>query len=64
MRFYLSIFSTGLNTRILSIHGTGFGNGAPPLLIGSVRGTWRDGSYTVDTERHVMEGSGKGAFHF
>jgi len=25
---------------------------------GSVRGTWREGSYTKDSEGHVMEGSG------
>jgi hypothetical protein len=29
---------------------------------GSVRGTWREDSYTEDFERHVMDGSGKGAF--
>jgi hypothetical protein len=29
---------------------------------GSVRGTWREGSYTEGSERHVMEGSGNGAF--
>jgi hypothetical protein len=28
---------------------------------GSVRGTWRDGSYTAGYDRHVMEGSGKEA---
>jgi hypothetical protein len=26
--------------------------------IGSVRGTWMEGSYTKDSERHVMESSG------
>jgi len=31
---------------------------------GSVRGTWREGSHSEDSERHVMEGSGKVAFHF
>jgi len=29
---------------------------------GSVRGTWREGSYTEDSVRHVMEGAGNGAF--
>ena len=29
---------------------------------GSVRGAWREGSYTDDSEIHVMEGSGTGAF--
>jgi hypothetical protein len=29
---------------------------------GSVRGTWREGSGTEDSERHELEGSGKGAF--
>jgi hypothetical protein len=28
---------------------------------GSVRGTWRDSSYTEGYDRHVMEGSGNGA---
>jgi hypothetical protein len=28
---------------------------------GSVKGTWREGSFTEDSERHVLEGSGKGA---
>jgi len=38
----------------------------PSPYRGSVRGTWRGGgaSYTEDSERHVMEGCGKGAFHF
>ena len=27
-----------------------------------VRGTWRKGSNTEDSERYVMEGSGNGAF--
>jgi hypothetical protein len=29
---------------------------------GCVRGTWREGSYTEDAKRHIMEGSGEGAF--
>jgi len=29
---------------------------------GSVRGTWREGSYTEDSVRHVREGTGNGAF--
>jgi hypothetical protein len=29
---------------------------------GSVRGTWREGSYTEDSERHVLEAYGKEAF--
>jgi hypothetical protein len=29
---------------------------------GYVRGTWREGSYIEVSEKHVMEGSGKGAF--
>jgi len=29
---------------------------------GSVRGTWREGFYTEDPLRHVMEGAGNGAF--
>jgi hypothetical protein len=32
--------------------------------IGSVRGTWREGSYTEDSERHVIEGSGNAAILF
>jgi len=28
----------------------------------SVSGTWREVSYTEDSERHVMEGSGNVAF--
>jgi hypothetical protein len=32
------------------------------LCRGSVRGTWREGSYTEDSERQVMEGSGSRAF--
>ena len=34
------------------------------LYKGSVRGTWREGTYTEDSERHVIlvEGSGIGAF--
>jgi hypothetical protein len=31
-------------------------------LRGSVSGTWRERSYTEGSERHVMEGSGRGAF--
>jgi len=27
----------------------------------SLRGTWRDSSYTEGYDRHVMEGSGNGA---
>jgi hypothetical protein len=34
----------------------GFGNEA------SVRGNWREGSYSGDSERHVMEESGNTAF--
>jgi hypothetical protein len=34
------------------------------LYRGSVRGTWRESSYTEDSERHVIEGSGNGAFLF
>jgi hypothetical protein len=33
------------------------------LCRGSVRGTWREGSYTEDSMRHLMEGCGNGAFH-
>jgi hypothetical protein len=29
-----------------------------------VRGSWRKGSHTEDSKRHVIEGSGKGAFLF
>jgi len=29
---------------------------------GSVRGTWREGPYSGDSERHVMEDSGNTAF--
>jgi len=29
---------------------------------GLVGGTWRGGSYAEDFEKHVMEGSGHGAF--
>jgi hypothetical protein len=36
-----------------------FGNRS--LYRGSMRRTWREGSYPVDTERNVMEGSGNGA---
>jgi hypothetical protein len=32
------------------------------LYRGSVKGTWMDSSYTDDSERHVIEGSGNGAF--
>ena len=28
----------------------------------SVNGTWREGAYTEDSERHVIEGSVNGAF--
>ena len=35
--------------------------GHPSLYRGSVRGGWRKGSYSEDSERHVMEGSGNGA---
>jgi hypothetical protein len=28
----------------------------------SIRGTWREDSYTENSERYVMDGSGKGAF--
>jgi len=46
----------------------GSGNGASLSLSlslneSSVRGTWREGSYTEDSERHVIESSEKGAFH-
>jgi hypothetical protein len=34
------------------------------LYRGSVRGTWREGSHTEDSKRHVIEGSGKGEFLF
>jgi hypothetical protein len=34
------------------------------LYRGPVRGTWREGSHTEDSKRHVVEGSGKGAFLF
>jgi hypothetical protein len=34
------------------------------LCRGSVRGTWREGSYTEDSERQVTEGSGNSAFLF
>jgi hypothetical protein len=29
-----------------------------------VRGTWREGSYTEDSARRVIEGSGNGVFLF
>jgi len=32
------------------------------LYRGSVRRTWREGSHTEDSVRHVMEGGGNGAF--
>jgi len=32
------------------------------LYIGFARKTWREGSYTEDSERHVMEGFGNGPF--
>jgi hypothetical protein len=32
------------------------------LYRGCVRRTWREGSYTEACKRHVMEGSGQGAF--
>jgi len=32
------------------------------LYTGSVRETWMESSYTEDSERHVMEGSGNGTF--
>ena len=32
------------------------------LYTDSVRGTWSEGSYIEDSERHVMGGSGNGAF--
>jgi hypothetical protein len=34
------------------------------LYSGSVRGTWWEGSHTEDSKRHVIKGSGKGAFLF
>jgi hypothetical protein len=34
------------------------------LYRGSVRGTWMGGSCTEDSKRHVIEGSGNGAFLF
>jgi hypothetical protein len=34
------------------------------LYRSSVRGTWREGSHTEDSKRHVIEGSGKDAFLF
>jgi hypothetical protein len=40
----------------------GFGNGYLSLYRGSVRGTSREGSYTEDSDRQVMEGSGNRAF--
>jgi hypothetical protein len=43
----------------------GFGRGHLSLYRGSMRGTWREGSHTEDFKRrHVIEGSGKGAFLF
>jgi hypothetical protein len=43
----------------------GFGNGATLYLPykGSVRVTWRKGSFTEDSDRPVIEGTGNGAFH-
>jgi len=32
------------------------------LYEGSVKGLWREGPYTEDSERHIIEGSGSGAF--
>jgi hypothetical protein len=34
------------------------------LCTDSVRGTWREGSHTEDSKKHIIEGSGKGAFLF
>jgi hypothetical protein len=34
------------------------------LYRGSVRGTWREGSHTEESKRHVIEDSEKGAFLF
>jgi hypothetical protein len=34
------------------------------LCWGSVRGTWKGGFFTGDSERHVREGSENGAFLF
>jgi hypothetical protein len=34
------------------------------LYRGFVKGTWREGFYTEDSERHVIEGSGNGALLF
>jgi hypothetical protein len=34
-----------------------------PLYRGSVSGTWRKGCYTEDSDRHVTEDYGNGAFH-
>jgi hypothetical protein len=31
---------------------------------GSMKGTWREGSYIEDSERHISEGSGNEAFSF
>jgi len=33
-----------------------------PPYTGSVRGNWSEGSYSGDSERHVMEDSGNTAF--
>jgi len=37
--------------------------GQLPLSTGSVKGTWRKGCCTEDSDRHVREDSGNGAFH-
>jgi hypothetical protein len=41
-----------------------FGNEHLYLYKGSVRGTWREGSHTEDSERYVSEVSANGAFLF
>ena len=35
-----------------------FGNGASNLQTGSIRETWKEGPYTEDSKKLVMEGSG------
>jgi hypothetical protein len=32
------------------------------LYEGSVKGIWREGPFTEDFKRHIIEGSGNGAF--
>ena len=48
-------------TAVLEMSRKALEIGHPSLYRGSVRGGWREGSYSEDSERHVMEGRGNGA---